>query len=118
MVNYSRTRLNRVFHALSDPTRRTIVQEVARGPKSLSELAQRFPISLSLATKHLGVLEEAGLVSSSKDGRVRTCRFQPEPMREAMGWIQKYEAYWEAGLDRMVEQMESEWEAELNDSNG
>lgn len=91
-----------------------MVREVSRGPRSLTQLANG--ISLSLATKHLAVLEEAGLVTTSKDGRVRTCRFEPEGMREAMGWIQKYEKYWEAALDRMAEQMESEWE-ETNDSD-
>lgn len=91
-----------------------MVREVSKGPKSLTELAGG--ISLSLATKHLGVLQEAGLVKTTKGGRVRTCRFEPEGMREAMGWIQKYEKYWEASLDRMAEQMESEWE-EANDSD-
>lgn len=117
MVKYASSRLDGVFHALSDPTRRAFVREVSGGPKSLGALAERSSVSLPLATKHLAVLQKAGLVSTTKDGRVRTCRFEPGAMQEANEWIRKYEHFWEAGLARMAEFMEAGWEAE-NDANG
>ncbi|HRK21964.1 MAG TPA: helix-turn-helix transcriptional regulator, partial [Fimbriimonadaceae bacterium] len=88
------------------------------GPKSLSTLAQGAGISLPLATKHVAVLERAGLVHSSKDGRVRTCRFDPGPLQEAGDWIRKYETYWEAGLDRLAAMLEAEMEGNEDGSNG
>ena len=117
MVKFSTARLDGVFHALSDPTRRSFVREVSRGPKSLSELARLGPISLPLATKHVSVLERAGLVSSTKDGRVRTCRFEAGPMREATDWMRKYETFWEAGLERLAEHLENEWEEDVDDAD-
>jgi DNA-binding transcriptional ArsR family regulator len=118
MVKCLPSNLDSVFHALSDPTRRAFVQEVARGPKSLTDLSRSRPVSLPLAAKHLAVLERAGLVSTSKDGRVRTCRFEAESLREAIDWIRKYEAFWEARLDRLAEFIEKEWEDGNDASNG
>lgn len=117
MVKFSSNRLDFVFQALSDPTRRGFLREIHGGPKSLSALAARGKVSLPLAAKHVAVLERAGLVRSSKDGRVRTCRFEPGPLQEAGDWIRKYETYWEAGLDRLAEMLEAEVEEIEDGSN-
>lgn len=118
MVKFSPNRLDFVFHALSDQTRRGFLREIHGGPKSLSTLANGAGVSLPLAAKHISVLERAGLVRSSKDGRVRTCRFDPAPLQEAGDWIRKYETFWEAGLDRLAAMLEAEVEGNENGSNG
>lgn len=118
MVKFLPNRLDFVFHALADQTRRGFLREIHNGPKSLSALANRQGVSLPLAAKHLAVLERAGLVQTTKDGRVRTCRLDPEPLREAGDWIRKYETYWEAGLDRLAAMLEAEAEGNEDGSTG
>ena len=102
MVNYS-DRLNLVFGALVDPTRRAILAELERRDgASVSDLAAPFAIKLPAVMKHLDVLAEAGLVTRKKTGRTVTVRLRPQPMREAMEWLRRYERFWSLGLDRLA----------------
>ncbi|HEX3886966.1 MAG TPA: metalloregulator ArsR/SmtB family transcription factor [Phenylobacterium sp.] len=107
MVNYNPS-LDRTFAALTDPTRRAILARLERqDTASVSELAEPFAIKLPAVMKHLDVLDEAGLISRSKAGRTVTVRLRPEPMREAMDWLQRYERFWSASLDRLAAQAEA-----------
>lgn len=92
--------LNRVFQALSDPTRRAVVERLGRGPAAASELARPFAMALPSFMQHLGVLEKVGLVVSSKQGRVRTYRLVPRPLQAAEGWMAKQRQLWERRLDQ------------------
>jgi DNA-binding transcriptional ArsR family regulator len=93
--------LDRVFHALSDPSRRAMVERLSRGPASVSELAQPFGLSLPAIVQHLQVLESSGLVRSEKVGRVRTCRIEPSALRGVEEWIGERRSSWERRLDRL-----------------
>ena len=102
MENSPKT-LDRTFAALCDPTRRAILGRLARRPSaSVSELAEPFEIKLPAVMKHLGVLEEAGLISRSKTGRVVTVRLKPGSMRDALAWLRRYEIFWSVRLDRLA----------------
>jgi len=102
MLNYS-TPLDLVFHALADPTRRSIVERLTRGPTSVSELSQPLNMSLPAVVQHLQVLEASGLVRSEKIGRVRTCRIDSEALSAAEQWINERRITWESRLDRLAE---------------
>ena len=93
--------LDRVFQALADPTRRAIVERLVRGPASVSQLAEPFPMSLPAVVQHLQVLESSGLVCSEKVGRVRTCCIDTAALRQAEQWIAGCRTLWEARLDRL-----------------
>lgn len=93
--------LDRVFHALSDPTRRAVLARLGRGPAAVSELARPFHMALPSFTQHLGVLEECGLVNSKKKGRVRTYSLVPKPLEEAGTWIEGQRMIWEKRLDQL-----------------
>jgi DNA-binding transcriptional ArsR family regulator len=93
--------LDAVFAALADPTRREIVVRLSRGEASVKELADPFEMSLPGVSKHLGVLEDAGLLTRTKQGRVRRCRLQSEPMGEALRWIAHYGHFWEQQFDSL-----------------
>ncbi|MBV9550882.1 MAG: helix-turn-helix transcriptional regulator [Alphaproteobacteria bacterium] len=93
--------LDRAFQALGDPTRRTLVERLAAGPASVSELAGPLPMSLPAVMLHLKVLEESGLVISEKKGRVRTCRIDPNALSLAENWINARRRMWERSLDRL-----------------
>jgi DNA-binding transcriptional ArsR family regulator len=95
--------LDRTFHALSDPTRRFIVERLTKSPASVSELAEPHDMSLSAIVQHLAILEESGLVTSTKVGRVRTCRIEPAKLRLAEQWIAERRSTWERRLDRLGE---------------
>jgi DNA-binding transcriptional ArsR family regulator len=99
MVRYSV--LDRTFSALSDPTRRHILERLARGPATISELAQPFDISLPGMLKHVRILQEADLVVTEKLGRTRRCRLGSEHLGDAARWIQTYQRHWEGRLDRL-----------------
>jgi len=102
MVNYSAAALDATFGALADPTRRAILARLARAPDaSVGELARPFDMSPPAISKHLRVLEEAGLLSRRRAGRVHHCRFVPGPMRTAADWIAHYRAFWEGRLDAL-----------------
>jgi DNA-binding transcriptional ArsR family regulator len=103
MVNYNEARLDRTFAALVDPTRRAILVRLERaGGASVSELARPFAIKLPAVMKHLDVLDEAGLITRSKVGRVVTVRLSPTPMRAAVAWLRRYERFWSTSLDRLA----------------
>lgn len=93
--------LDAVFSALSDPTRRAIVARLARGETAVKELAGPFKISGPAVTKHLKVLQGAGLIARSKRAQQRPCRLVPKPLKEATDWMEQYRALWEARLDRL-----------------
>ena len=93
--------LDRAFQALADPVRRGMLARLSRGPASVSELAQPFPISLPAVLQHLKSLEQSGLVRSAKKGRVRTVRLQPKALSAAESWIAERCAEWEAHADRL-----------------
>jgi DNA-binding transcriptional ArsR family regulator len=94
-------RLDRVFQALADPTRRAVVRRLARGPAPVSDLAAPFQMALPSFLQHLGVLEASGLVRSTKSGRVRTCSLAPEPLLAAERWMVDRRAVWERRLDQL-----------------
>jgi DNA-binding transcriptional ArsR family regulator len=100
MVRSSST-LDRTFSALSDPTRRHILERLTRGPATISELAQPFDITLPGLLKHVRILQEAGLVVTEKQGRTRRCRLGSEHLDDAAQWIQTYRRRWEGRLDRL-----------------
>jgi DNA-binding transcriptional ArsR family regulator len=93
--------LDRVFHALADPSRRSIVVQLGNGPASVSDLAAPLEMSLPAVVQHLDVLQKSGIVSSQKVGRVRTCSLEPEPMAEVERWIAEHRRIWEDRLDRL-----------------
>jgi DNA-binding transcriptional ArsR family regulator len=107
MVNYPDAPLDSTFAALSDATRRGILARLARqGEISVSELAAPYKMSLPAISKHLRVLEHAGLVARQKDGRVRRCRLRAEPMKDAAAWIEHYRQFWETQLDSLARYLE------------
>jgi len=93
--------LDRTFSALSDPTRRDILERLSTGPASISDLARPIGISLPGVMKHVRVLEEANLVTTEKKGRTRECRLGPGDMDDVTRWIERYRRQWEARLDRL-----------------
>lgn len=105
MVQYQAT-LDRTFSALSDPTRRAILQRLGQGSATVSELATPAEMSLTGLKKHLSVLEEAELVSSEKRGRSRYCRLGPRQLEDAGEWIEQYRRGWEQRFDRVEEIIE------------
>ena len=98
MLNYQ---LDKTFAALADPTRRALVERQVQGPATVSELARPLPMSLPAAMLHLKVLEESGLVTSQKVGRVRTCRIDPKMLSQAEHWVSERRQMWERSLDRL-----------------
>ena len=100
--------LDRVFHALSDPSRRTIVERLSRGPAAVSELAEPLEMSLPAVLQHLQLLEASGLVESEKTGRVRTCRINKKTLHAAEQWIARRRAAWERKFDRLGAYLEEE----------
>lgn len=117
MANYS-TDLDKAFSALADPTRRAIVGRLCEGPKTVSELSAPFEMALPSLLKHVRVLEESGLITSHKVGRVRTCTIKPGALQATGGWIHEHVAAWEERLDRMeahIQTMKSE--ADKNDEH-
>ncbi len=100
MLNYSQS-LDRTFHALADPARRSMIERLSRGPASVSELAQPLAMSLPAVVQHLQVLEASGLVRSEKVGRVRNCRIDTKALGMAEQWINERRSLWEQRLDRL-----------------
>jgi DNA-binding transcriptional ArsR family regulator len=93
--------IDRVFHALGDPSRRAILEKLSAGPISVSRLAEPLDITLAAVVQHLQVLEESGLVQTEKAGRVRTCRIEPSGLSAAENWIADRRSMWERRLDRL-----------------
>ena len=108
MVQYAGARLDASFAALSDATRRGVLELLGRGDASITALAQTFDMTLTGMRKHVGVLEQAGLVSTAKVGRVRTCMLGPGRLDEEGEWLDRYRGLWDArfdGLDKVVEEL-------------
>ncbi|MCR5870394.1 MULTISPECIES: helix-turn-helix transcriptional regulator [unclassified Sphingomonas] len=94
-------RLDATFHALADPTRRGMLATLAQGEKSIGELAQPYAMTLAGASKHVQVLERAGLVVRRRDGRTHRCALNPAPLAEANQWLQQWADFWNARLDQL-----------------
>ncbi len=106
MVKFNEAVLDRTFAALSDPTRRALLARLSERDLSISELAQPLAMSLPAVMKHVDVLCSAGLVTRSKTGRTVACRLSAGPMQEAMQWLDRYQRFWGASLDRLAELVE------------
>ena len=100
MVEYSSRLLDRTFGALADPTRRRILAQLAQGGECVTDLARPHAMSLAAVSKHLIVLEKAGLVRRRRRGRVHSLTLEAKPMREAQAWIDRYRKFWEGNLDQ------------------
>lgn len=108
MVNNKNTQLDAVFHALADPTRRAIIARLAQAPCGISELAAPFDMTLAAISKHIKVLEGAGLVVRSIEGRNHTCQLDTGPMLGGMEWLRHYENFWNQRLDALVTVLNTE----------
>lgn len=106
MVKYRADPLSATFSALADPTRRAILARLALGEASVGELAAPFEMSLPAVSKHLKVLEGAGLLARARDGRVHRCALDAGPMKEAVDWITDYRRFWEAQFDSLARYLE------------
>jgi DNA-binding transcriptional ArsR family regulator len=93
--------LSTTFAALADPTRRAILTRLSRGETSVSELAQPFKMTLPAVTKHLKVLQRAGLITQSRQAQWRPCRLEAKPLRDVANWVEQYRRFWEESLDRL-----------------
>ena len=117
MVNYYGTgandpALDAVFGALADPTRRAIIAHLAQGPASVGDLAAPLPMSPPAVSKHLKVLERAGLLDRERDGRIHRCRLKPGVMGQAEEWIQRTRAFWEGRLENLGRYLENDMREE------
>ena len=101
MVEFRESQLNDVFGALADPTRRAILARLSKGDALVTELAEPFEISLAAVSKHVRVLERAGLVHRTVTGREHRCALSPRPLRAAADWVEHYRAFWETRLDAL-----------------
>ena len=110
MVKYYTDSLDTIFMALADSTRRAILTRLSEGDSTVTELAAPFDISLPAISKHLGILENAGLITREKEGRINRCRLLAEPMQEAAAWIDNYRTFWEQQFNAL--------EKYLNESKG
>jgi len=108
MVNHSTARLDDVFGALADPTRRAIVERLRRGEARVSEVAAPLPVSAPAVSRHLRVLEGAGLVERRVEGRVHHLRLVPEALAPAADWIEKHRHFWDASLDALASHLAAE----------
>ncbi len=109
--------LDKTFHALADPTRRAILARLASGEATVNELAEPFAISLPAISRHLKVLERAGLITRGKDAQFRPCRLEPDALKDAYDWIDRYREMWEERFDRLAEYLkELQQERNLDDN--
>ena len=109
MVQFNRARLDASFAAIADTTRRGVLERLGRSDASISDLAEKFQMTLTGMKKHVAVLERAGLVTTEKVGRVRTCRIGPRQLEDEMAWLERYRQLWEARfteLDRVVDDLQ------------
>lgn len=108
MVNNQSAQLDAVFHALADPTRRAIIARLAQAPCGISELAAPFDMTLAAISKHIKVLEGAGLLVRHIEGRNHTCQLNTAPMVGGMEWLRHYEKFWDQRLDALVTALNTE----------
>jgi DNA-binding transcriptional ArsR family regulator len=102
------TQLTRTFAALADPTRRAILQRLAEGEATVNELAEPFPITVQAVSRHLKVLEGAGLISRGRSAQLRPARLQGERLQEAVEWLESYRRFWQDGFDRLDERLQGD----------
>ena len=107
MVQYTHARLDASFAALSDATRRGVLEQLGRVDASISDLAEQFDMTLTGMKKHVGILEQAGLVTTEKVGRVRTCRLGPRRLEDETAWIERYRRLWDARFDELEKVVET-----------
>ena len=107
MVKYDATALDLTFSALADPTRRRILELLVQGEFRVTDLAKSFPISLPAVSKHLRVLEKAGLLSRRREGRAHHLKLEAQPMQEASEWLQFHQKFWEGRLDALADYLEN-----------
>ncbi|NML74607.1 helix-turn-helix transcriptional regulator [Rhizobium sp. S-51] len=115
MVDYSSSELDAVFHALGDTTRRQMLRDLSRGERTVSQLAEPFDMSLAAASKHIKVLEAAGLVRREILGRTHLCRLAPAPIAAAHDWLRQYEQFWTSRLDVLQQLIRAEDAAKNQD---
>ena len=108
MVELETQQISAVFHALGDSTRRRMLLSLSSGPRTVSELAEPFDMSLAAASKHIKVLEAAGLVRREVRGRTHVCRLEPEPLADAHAWLSFYEGFWNGRLENMQRLLRAE----------
>ena len=108
MVKYSPPTLNQTFAALADPTRRRILAHLARGERRVTDLARPHAMSLPAISKHLRVLEKAGLLRRRRYGRVHQMQLDAKPLKRAAQWVEEYRKFWEGSLDRLAEYLEKQ----------
>lgn len=108
MVDKTPARLDALFHALADPTRRAMLRSLAAQPRNVGELAAPFAISLAAASKHIQVLERAGLIAREVQGRVHLCRLDARPLHAGAEWLRHYERFWNQRLDALEALLEAE----------
>ena len=118
MVNNQTETLNATFAALADPTRRAILTRLSQGESSVTALAEPFQVSLPAISKQLRVLERAGLLVQEKDGRVRRCRLEAGPMKQAVDWIAQYRRFWDQQLESLASYLEDVEPEEINRTDG
>jgi DNA-binding transcriptional ArsR family regulator len=106
MVQYAKARLDASFSAISDATRRGVLEQLARADASITDLAEKFHMTLTGMKKHVSVLEEAGLVATEKVGRVRTCKLGPRRLEDETAWLESYRKLWDARFDELDEVVE------------
>ncbi len=117
MVEYSSKVLDRTFGALADPTRRRILAQLAKGEECVTNLARPHAMSLAAVSKHLIVLEKAGLVKRRRDGRVHSLALEAKPMQEALAWLDRYRKFWESNLDQFEKYLDQLKEKESNNDD-
>jgi len=113
MVKYKESELDKVFHALADGTRRAILARLANGDAVVTELAEPFHMSLPAISKHLTVLEKAGLLQRHKDGRIRRCELNAAPLKTASQWIDFYKQFWNAQLNSLANYLDKNTEKSI-----
>src|SRR5579864_2572677 len=119
MVDHSRTaELDRVFSALADPTRRAILRALTRRPATINEIAKPFPVSLNAISKHVMVLERAGLLRREIKGRQHHCRIEARPLRQADAWMAHYRQFWDDRLDALAVYVEKKFKAAKKGKHG
>ena len=112
MVEHSNsTELDRIFSALADPTRRAILRSLTRRPATINEIAEPFPVSLNAISKHVMVLERAGLLRREIKGRQHHCRIEARPLRQADAWMSHYRQFWDDRLDALAVYVEKKFKA-------
>lgn len=116
MVQYSKARLDASFAAISDATRRGVLEQLGRGDASITDLAEKFHMTLTGMKKHVGVLEQAGLVATEKVGRVRTCKLGPRRLEDETAWLERYRQLWDARFDELDNVVQELKRKEENDA--